>query len=91
MSFLALSRSIINLIKIKSYYIFERVVMLSISPFERIARKTGIKRISKDALEELRDCIDELGMEIAEKSVKISRHAGRRTVKLKDVRFVTKT
>ena len=55
------------------------------------ARKAGIKRISKDALEELRDCIDELGVDIAEKAVKISRHAGRRTVKLKDVRFVTKT
>ena len=65
--------------------------MLPISPFERIAKKTGIKRISKDAVEELRDCIDELGLDIAEKSVKISRHANRRTVKLKDVRFVTKT
>ena len=65
--------------------------MLPISPFERIAKRVGIKRISRDAVEELRDCIDELGLEIAEKSVKISRHASRRTVKLKDVRFVTKT
>jgi histone H3/H4 len=65
--------------------------MLPISPFERIAKGIGIKRISKDAVEELRDCVDELGLEIAEQSVKISRHAGRRTVKLKDVRFVTKT
>ena len=65
--------------------------MLPISPFERISKKIGIKRISKDAVEELRDCIDELGLDIAEKAVKISRHAGRRTVKLKDVRFVTKT
>ena len=65
--------------------------MLPISPFERIAKKTGIKRISREAVEELRDCIDELGLEMAEKAVKISRHANRRTVKLKDVRFVTKT
>jgi len=65
--------------------------MLPTSPFERIAKKVGIKRISRDALEELRDTIEEIGMEMAEKAVKISRHAGRRTVKLEDIRFVAKT
>jgi len=64
--------------------------MLPISPFERIAKKVGVKRISKDAVEELRDCIDELGVEIAEKAVKISRHANRRTIKLRDIKFITK-
>ena len=64
--------------------------MLPISPFERIAKKAGIKRISKDALEELRDTVEEAGIEIAEKSVKISRHAGRRTVKKEDIRFIIK-
>ena len=64
--------------------------MLPISPFERIAKKAGVKRISKDALEELRDTIEEIGLDTAEKAVKISRHAGRRTVKKEDIRFITK-
>ena len=64
--------------------------MLPTSPFERISKKAGVKRISKDALEELRDIIEEMGMEMAEKAVKISRHAGRRTVKREDIHFVHK-
>jgi len=64
--------------------------MLPISPFERIAKKAGVRRMSKEAIEELRDTIEELGMEMAEKAVKISRHAGRRTVKKEDIHFVHK-
>ena len=64
--------------------------MLPILPFERISKKAGVKRISRDALEELRDIIEELGMDMAEKAVKISRHANRRTVKKEDIHFVHK-
>ena len=63
---------------------------LPLLPFERIARKAGVKRLSKDAAEEMREIISELGIETAEKAVKISRHAGRRTVMKSDVRFVVK-
>ena len=65
--------------------------MLPLLPFERIAKKSGAKRISKQALEELRDIMDEIGTDIAEKAVKISRHANKRTVMAEDVRFVLKT
>lgn len=65
--------------------------MLPFLPFERIAKKAGVKRISREALEELRDIATEDITEIAEKAVKISRHANRRTVMRQDVRFVLKT
>jgi len=65
--------------------------MLPVSPFERISKKAGVKRISKDAVEELRDIIEEIGIEMAEKATKISRHAGRRTVKREDIQFITKS
>ncbi len=64
------------------------VAILSILAFERLAKKMGIKRISKDALEELRDIVVEEGLEIAERAFKISRHANRKTVMAQDVRFV---
>jgi histone H3/H4 len=60
---------------------------LSILAFERIAKNAGIKRISKDAVEELRDLVEEHGFEIAHKSVRISAHANRRTVKKRDIDF----
>lgn len=64
--------------------------MLPLLPFERIAKKAGVKRISHEAVEELRDTMDEYATEVAEKAVKVSFHAGRRTVKEEDVRFVVK-
>jgi histone H3/H4 len=64
--------------------------MLPLLPFERIAKKAGVRRISKDAVEELRDTMDEYASKLAEMAVKISRHANRRTVKEEDIKFVTK-
>ncbi|MEM7821835.1 MAG: NFYB/HAP3 family transcription factor subunit [Candidatus Aenigmatarchaeota archaeon] len=61
---------------------------ISLSACERIAKNAGIKRISKDALEELRDILEEYGFEIAEKASKISSHSERKTVKKKDIEFV---
>ena len=61
---------------------------LPLLPFERIAKRAGARRISKDALEELRDIVEEYGLELAERAIKISRHANRRTVMAEDIRFV---
>lgn len=63
--------------------------MLSLLAFERIAKKNGVKRISKEALEEAREAIEEIGFEIAEKAAKLSRFAGRKTLMEDDVKFVT--
>ncbi|MBI2172943.1 MAG: NFYB/HAP3 family transcription factor subunit [Candidatus Aenigmarchaeota archaeon] len=61
--------------------------MISLLSLERVAKKTGIRRISKEALEELREIISEEGMRIAEKSVRLSTHANRRTVMRDDIRL----
>ena len=63
--------------------------MLSLLAFERIAKKNGVRRISKEALEETREVIEEIGFELAEKAVKLSRFAGRKTLMEDDVKFVT--
>ena len=79
-------------------YIFDALVfiawwtinsMLSLLAFERIAKKYGVKRISREALEETREVIEELGLELAEKAVKASRFAGRKTLMEEDIKFVT--
>jgi histone H3/H4 len=62
--------------------------MLSLLAFERIAKKNGVKRISKQALEETREIIEEIGLEIAESAVKVSRFAGKKTIMESDVHFV---
>ena len=62
--------------------------MISILSLERITKKAGVKRISRKALEELRELVVDYGNDIAEQAVRLSRHAGRKTVKEEDVRFV---
>lgn len=61
---------------------------LSILPFEKLAKKAGARRMAKDAVEELRDVVEEYGFSIASQAVKLCEHAGRRTVKEEDVKFV---
>ncbi|MCD6557479.1 MAG: histone family protein [Candidatus Aenigmarchaeota archaeon] len=63
---------------------------LPIFPFGLIAKKAGAKRVSADAIEELRDTVEEIGLDIARKAVLISQHSGRRTVQKKDIEFVIK-
>lgn len=60
---------------------------LPILPFEKLAKRAGAKRMSRDATEELRDIMEEYGFSVAESAVKLCSHANRRTVKQEDVEF----
>lgn len=60
---------------------------MSIHAFEKIARKAGIGRISKDGVEELKDIVNEYGMDIAIRAVQVANHRNCRTVQKKDVDF----
>ena len=63
-------------------------MVLSISSFYRILKKTGIDRVSDEAAIEMRDSVEELAKELAAECVNIARHAERRTVMKSDVEFV---
>jgi len=65
------------------------MTILPLLPFERIAKKHGIKRISREATEEARDIIEDIAVNIVERAVSLSKHANRRTVKEEDIKFVT--
>lgn len=70
----------------------QKVIFMTISllAMERAAKKAGAKRISKEALEEMRDAVEEIAAELAERSVRLARHAERKTVTAKDVRFIAR-
>lgn len=59
------------------------------APIERIIRKAGAERVSKDAVEELKFALEDLGDEIAADAVNMADHAERNTVKKEDVEMAT--
>lgn len=59
------------------------------APLERIMRKAGAERVSGDAVEALRDDVEELADEMAIEAVKAAHHAGRKTVKESDIKLAS--
>ncbi len=62
--------------------------MLPLSAIERVARKSGAERISKEAVVELEKTLETAAEELMKEIVSVARHAGRKTVKAEDVRLV---
>lgn len=63
---------------------------LALAAIDRILRKAGAERVSAGAKKELRRVTEDIGMEIAEESVRIAQHAGRKTVKAEDIRLAAR-
>lgn len=63
------------------------MVYLPRMPFERILKKAGVKRVSKDALEEFGKVIEEELMKIATEAATMAKHAGRKTITDEDIRM----
>ena len=52
---------------------------------ERMLKKYGAKRVSEDAKEALKTVLEEYGINISKKAVKLAKHANRDTVRMEDV------
>jgi len=57
---------------------------------EKILKNAGAERISDKAKEALKVVIEEIAEEIAQQSVKLALHAGRKTIKAGDVKLAAK-
>lgn len=63
---------------------------LSLASVERIMRNAGDERVSMDAIATMLDILEDICMDISKESVKLAKHANRKTVKKEDVKLATK-
>ena len=60
---------------------------LPLAPIERILKKAGANRVSKESCVEFASVLEEVAFEIAAETAALAKHAGRKTVLAKDVKL----
>jgi histone H3/H4 len=63
---------------------------LSVAAMHRIIKKAGAKRVSRSGAKELARVLEETGLKIGKDASEFSMHAGRKTVKRKDIKIAAK-
>ena len=64
--------------------------LLPLAAMEKILKQSGADRVSDKAKEALKEVIEEIAEEIAQNAVRFAVHAGRKTVKARDVKLAAK-
>jgi len=63
---------------------------LAVAPMHRICKKAGASRVSEAAATALAKELEEIGIKIAKDAIEYAMHAGRKTVKKKDIEIAAK-
>ena len=58
---------------------------LSLAGVRRLMRKAGVSRVGQDAVEALREYIEDVAVQVAKIALELAEHAGRKTVQKEDV------
>ena len=69
---------------------YKRSNIIPKAPLARILMKHGAKRVSAPATEVMAEILEKYAIELGERSVKISQHAGRKTVTDEDIKLAVK-
>ena len=63
---------------------------LALAPMHRLCKKAGAERVSEAAAKKLAKKLDGIGLKIAKEALAFAMHAGRKTIKAKDIEIAKK-
>lgn len=63
---------------------------LSLAAIQRIIKKAGAERVGESAARELARVLEEIGIKIGKEALDFTMHAGRKTVKGRDIEIAVK-
>ncbi len=64
--------------------------LLPLAAMEKLLKQGGAERVSDKAKAALKDAIEDIANEIAVKAIRLSVHAGRKTIKAEDIKLAVK-
>ena len=64
--------------------------LLPLAAMEKLLKEGGAERVSDKAKAALKNALEEIAHDIAVKSIKLSAHAGRKTIKAEDIKLAVK-
>ena len=65
-------------------------IEIAVAPMHRLCKKAGADRVSEAAAQELAKVLEEIGTKIAKEALDYTMHAGRKTIKTKDIEIATR-
>jgi len=68
----------------------KRTRIIPKAPAARMLVNAGAERVSEEAADAFAEVLEEIGLKISERAVRIAKHSGRKTVKKDDVLLATK-
>ena len=63
---------------------------IPLAPLERILKRAGARRVSKEALKEFATVLEDFAFELSSQAVKFAKHAKRKTLLDSDIRMARK-
>jgi DNA-binding protein len=64
--------------------------LLPLAAMEKIMKKAGAERVSEKAKAALKNVVEEIAEDISQRAIKLSMHAGRKTIKARDIKLAAK-
>jgi len=58
---------------------------IKVAPMHKLIKRAGAERVSEESAEALGKALEEIGVKVAKEALDYAHHAGRKTVKAKDI------